>query len=372
MRKQEYSVEDFVLDPEFRKWVESPDRLSKSYWENYLKENPSKVQEVKLARKILLNMARNTMEIPENRVEGTWKNIDHAVDRMEKEVDDKKVIPLSSYSTIKRQETDIRPYSKNHQIYRMVGILALTLMLAFLANTFLHQEVTQPEPAQLVYEEHYAPPGVKSNLTLQDGSKVTLNSGSTLRYVKNFEADQRVLELEGEAYFEVAKDKNRPFMVKTGSVTTKALGTSFTIKAYENEALDIALLTGLVEVDLDLQQPQKINLVPGEALNIHMEEQEVKKQSFDKEKLMAWTKKTIIFDRTPIDELTRVLENWYGVEIVFANQPKKDLAVSGRFHDQTLENVLEGLSYSARFAFEIQKNQVTITFKTADAYVKCF
>jgi len=171
------------------------------------------------------------------------------------------------------------------------------------------------------------------------------------------------LELVGEAYFEVAKDSTRPFIVRTGQITTTALGTSFNIKAYQNEELNISLLTGLVEVGSEIGQFDKVNLVPGEVLNINLENQKFQKGQFDEEKSMAWIRKTILFDHAPIAEIIRVLENWYGVEIKFINRPKKDLMVSGLFRDQTLENVLEGLSYSARFEFEIQKDQVNIHFK---------
>ncbi len=363
MSKFDYTVEDFVLDPEFRKWVLSPEGSVKSYWEEYLKKNPSKLNDIKLARKILLNMARNSSEVSQSRLDAAWQKIDKAVREIHTDTLEKKVIPMDSRSTIKRHEYGFRSYSKHHQLYRMVGILALAFMLAVLANIVLPQAPVQLIEAPMIYEEHIAPPGVKSNLTLQDGSKVILNSGSSLRYIKNFEADQRVLELVGEAYFEVAKDSNRPFKVRTGSITTKALGTSFNIRAYENEDMAISLLTGLVSVDLNMDQPEKVNLFPGEALNISLDRQQFHKQGFKEEKLMAWTKKTILFDHAPIAEITRVLENWYGVRIEFTNRPNKDLEVSGLFRDQTLENVLEGLSYSARFEFDIKQDQVTITFK---------
>src|SRR5690606_35173877 len=129
-----------------------------------------------------------------------------------------------------------------------------------------------------------------------------------------------------------------------------ALGTSFNISAYENEELNISLLTGSVEVDMEMvDQHKTINLLPGEALSINTEREMFQKQRFDEEKLMAWTRKTIIFDNAPFAEIKRVLENWYGVQLRFSNRPGKDLVVSGIFRDQTLENVLEGLSYSARF-----------------------
>ena len=91
----------------------------------------------------------------------------------------------------------------------------------------------------------------------------------------------------GEAYFEVAKDSTRPFIVRTGQITTTALGTSFNIKAYQNEELNISLLTGLVEVGSEIGQFDKVNLVPGEVLNINLENQKFQKGQFDEEKSMA-------------------------------------------------------------------------------------
>jgi ferric-dicitrate binding protein FerR (iron transport regulator) len=211
-------------------------------------------------------------------------------------------------------------------------------------------------------ENHYAPPGVKANLTLQDGSKVILNSGSTLKYVKNFDSNQRVLELSGEAYFEVAEDQSRPFSVKTGSVTTTALGTAFLISSYENEPLDIALLNGKVAVSIDFGHEQEVMLTKGEGLKVDLRSKEVQSESFDPEKILAWTRKTIIFEKVSMFEVRRVLENWYGVKIEFQNRPSNDLEISGKFTDQSLENVLEGLSHSARFEFKFEKDKTTLKF----------
>lgn len=203
--------------------------------------------------------------------------------------------------------------------------------------------------------EHYAPPGVKANLSLKDGSKVVLNSGSTLRYIKNFESNRRVLELTGEAYFEVAEDKARPFSVKTGAVTTTALGTTFHISSYDDEPLDIALISGKVAVDIKLNESRRLNLEKGQGLEIDLSKDEIKSLSFDSEKLLGWTRKVIIFDEVSMFEIKRVLENWYGVNIDFINRPASDLEISGRFKDQSLENVLEGLSHSARFEYKLEK-----------------
>ncbi|WP_410267374.1 FecR family protein [Cyclobacterium sp.] len=364
MCKRDYTTEDFVLDPEFQKWVLSPDRATKTYWEGYTRENPRKQKEMMQARRLVLNMSRRAREVEEGRIEDTWNHIDQAVDKLQLEIQDKKVIPLDSSSTLRHFESrKSTGYHRSMQFYRLVGILVVAFTLSFLFNLFFPQPAPKIVEIPVVYEEHFAPPGVKSNLTLQEGSKVILNSGSSLRYIKNFESHQRVLELQGEAFFEVAKDVSRPFRVKTGPVTTTALGTSFNIKAFEKEPVAISLLTGLVEVDLDLESSRKRELEPGEGLQVDLDRDQVKEVAFNGDRVLAWTQKTIVFDHTPMPEIKRVLENWYGVKIRFSNQPKSDLELSGRFHDQTLKNVLEGLSYSARFDFRIEKDQVTLEFQ---------
>lgn len=364
MCKRNYNFEDFVLDPEFQKWVLSPDASSKAYWDSYLKKNPHKYKDIVMAREMVLNISRKSHDVKE-RVEANWQRIEQSINKLELGHPEKKVVPIDALSTLRQHKEPYRAYRRHHQLYRWAGILVIAFMLSILANQFLQQDSPQVVEVPVTYEEHYAPPGVKSNLTLRDGSKVILNSGSRLRYVKNFESHQRMLELEGEGYFEVAKDPNRPFKVKTESVTTTALGTSFTIKAYKNETLDISLLTGLVAIQVEMEQPQQVQLEKGEALQVDLNKSKVFKTRFDEKKRMAWTQRTILFEQTPIEEAIRVLENWYGVKIEVRNKPVKGVLLSGKFVDQTLKRVLEGLSYSARFEFQIAKDRVTLTFDSS-------
>lgn len=363
MCKCDYKVEDFVLDPEFQKWVLSPDASAKIYWDEYIRANPAKHKEIVLARKLVMNISRKAHQVEESRIEQTWGNIDQALDNIDYPKLERKVIPINSSTTLRKfEKTPDRRYHHSMQFYRLVGILALVFCLSILINIYFPQPVPVVAEIPIEYEEHFTPPGVKSNLTLQDGSRVILNSGSSLRYIKNFGPHRRLVELQGEAFFEIAEDKYRPFTVKTGPVATTALGTSFNIKAYENESLDISLVTGRVVVNHYRMQSQQVNLKKGEGLQIDLKDDRMKRVSFNKDRVLAWTNKTIVFERTPMPEIKRVLENWYGVTIRFSNAPKNDLEVSGRFQNQTLRNVLEGLSYSARFDFRIDKDKVTLVF----------
>ncbi|MDR7131603.1 ferric-dicitrate binding protein FerR (iron transport regulator) [Algoriphagus sp. 4150] len=362
--KEDFKVEDFVLDPDFRNWILFPENSNKKYWTKYLKENPSKYPDIIQAKKIILNLSRNTQEVSPERLENTWNNIHKATAAEQNQEDEQdNTVPLNAESTIRNFEPEYLRYIKANQLLKLAAVLVLGVMLVYLARIAFHQKAEFQAGIPVVIEDFNSPPGVKSSLTLSDGSKVILNSGSRLRYVKNFESDQRQVELEGEAFFEVAKDSSRPFRVKTGLVMTTAIGTSFNIKAYSGLPIDVSLTTGRVEVELNFKDKMLISLMPGEALNIDVENQNSNKALFNEEQVIAWTSKTIYFKETPFSEIKRVLENWYGVEIYLYNESSHEIEVSGAFKDQTLENVLEGLSYSARFDFEIEKDQVKIYFK---------
>ena len=168
--------------------------------------------------------------------------------------------------------------------------------------------------------------------------------------------------MEGEAFFNVVKDSLRPFTVVTREIKTIALGTSFNIKSYAQGALDISLLTGKVAVESSLEKMPYLTLTPGEAVNIDISSYQFVKGQFDEDLVAGWTKKLLVFQKTPLREAVRTLENWYGVTIEIHNQPRREVLFSGKFDNETLEIVLEGLSYAAKFHYEIYKDEVKIKF----------
>lgn len=358
-----YTVEDFVLDWEFRLWVLSPNVESNILWERLLNENPSHFSKVKIARDILLNLNIETHSITETESRKLWEVIDQETEGNSFEEIVKNVVPLNSGSTLKRYESQHKEGFRITQIYRVVAILIMAFGISMITNLIYPTPQPDVEVPLLVYEEHSTPPGVKSTLTLHDGSKVILNSGSTIKYVKNFEPDKRILYLNGEAFFEVMKDSLRPFSVITGDVMTTALGTSFNISAYNNEEQNISLLTGKVAVDVTMKSSKSVLLEKGEGLKVNLESEEVFKGPFNVDQEIGWTQKKIIFEKVKLTEAIRVIENWYGVKFIFQNKPNPTLLLSGIFHDETLENVLEGLSYTARFDFEIKDDVVFIKLK---------
>jgi transmembrane sensor len=362
-----YTVEDFALNQEFRAWVFYPSQSLNEYWERLFEKYPVQVKNAKIAKEILLNLSYPKYQFFERESLEVWERIDFETEEWEKnrqkQTKTVKVVSLNSQSLLEKYENSGKQINWFSQELRVAGILLFAFSLSLIFGLFFKSEPIKTEYiADLVYDEYSAPPGVKSTLTMQDGSKVWLNSGSSVRFIKNFEEDKRIIYLEGEAYFEVAKDSLRPFSVITGEVTTTALGTSFNISAYPHEDLKIALVEGKVAVEVVQTEDSRVLLEKGEALKINTNSGEVKKELFDSELVIAWTKKKIIFQGVKLAEAVRILENWYGIKFKFQNNPSPDLVLYGVFQDETLENILEGLSYSARFQYKIKKDEVKIIF----------
>jgi transmembrane sensor len=359
-----FTIEDFVFDTDFRNWVLHPDVESNIFWESQIANNPSQQKNIQLAMDYIIRMSIEGHELENGENEEIWSKIKHEINRDDLSEDDKKIIPIYPHLSKTDSFKQESGFTGLSQFYKLAIILLLTFGLAYLLPSVL---VKNPQPQLIVekidYEEHITPKGAKLNLTLSDGSKVYLNSRSVLRYVKGFEKDKRELFLDGEAFFEVSKDSLRPFSVVHNKVGVTALGTSFNVQAYPNENITISLFSGRVGVGSLNGIQKQLELEKGEGLSIKPEEGIWIKSKFDEEEVLAWTRKTIVFNDTPVAEAIRVLENWYGVEFKFQNKPRNGLLISGKFKNETLQNVLEGLAYTTKLDFSIEKEIITIKFK---------
>lgn len=356
------SVRDLVLNPEFRKWVLQNNPDSDKIWAGYLAKNPTAVQDVELARELLLDLFSNRYPLQDTEFQEIWQNVDTHTELETSPVNNQKVIPINHLSGTTQYKKRESKWYELRWISRIAAVLII-IGLGFLANTLVDPEPRAVQPVPISFKVYSTPPGVKSSVTLGDGTKVLLNSGSVLRFNENLFPDKREVFLEGEAFFEVHHDPNSPFTVKTGKVCTTALGTSFNVRAYEQENLLISLLTGKIAVGMPTENRDQIILEPRESLKILPKNGNFLKMGFDDDEVIGWTRKMIVFNNTELSTAIRTLENWYGVTFHYHNQPKSGMYLQGKFYNETLENVLDGLSYTAELNFQIEKNTVNITFK---------
>jgi len=207
-----------------------------------------------------------------------------------------------------------------------------------------------------------APMGVKLHFELPDGSMVHLNSQGEIKYIKDF-SERRVL-LEGEAYFDVAKDAERPFSVECRGTTTTALGTSFNIFS-QQEKVVISLASGKVKVDLGWADASPVFLTPGEQVSLDAAALTAEISHFDLYSTIAWKEGILLFDEDNLQEVVSKLQRWFGVEIEtigVQNINSSAWQYSGEFDNESLENVLEGIGYVKGFQYKISGKNVSLYF----------
>lgn len=237
---------------------------------------------------------------------------------------------------------------------------ALLILLAagyLLLRGKLVEEVAE-KPVEWVIKQ--APEGVKLQFELPDGSFVHLNSGSSLKFSREF--NDRNAFLEGEAYFDVVSDPQRPFKVECDEVTTTVLGTSFNIFSHQKEVV-VSVATGKVKVDFGGKGPSTVYLKPGEQVALDRDKETTEVSHFNLYKTIAWKEGVILFEESGLADIIDILQKWYGVEIeIVGIEDIRNVKweYSGEFDNETLENVLAGIGYVKGFRYKISGRKVKL------------
>ena len=247
-------------------------------------------------------------------------------------------------------------------VWKIAAVIALLVVTSF-TFYFLTQEKGGVRQVHLSVQQMVKnnPNGVKSHIMLPDGTNVWMNAASKISYAKGFSDTSRVITLSGEAYFEVVKDKKRPFRVISGPITTTALGTSFNINSYKKENIRVSLVTGKVDV-VKKGTKAHVTLTPGN--QAVADKSGLSVNAFFQDSTLAWKDGKIYFNDTYFEDMINVLEKWYDVKFVVKNvsEADKSMKAIGQFNNEPLENVLKVLSHSMDFEFEINEKIVTIKF----------
>ena len=205
----------------------------------------------------------------------------------------------------------------------------------------------------------YVPRKGEFSLVLSDGTKVYLNSDTRLIYPVIFEEGKREVELQGEAYFEVAHDSVCPFMVKTKDMTVKVLGTAFNVKSYADEnRIETTLVEGKVNI---IQGKQQLPLSPGEQIRYNPATGHLEKVKVNPLLYVSWKDGLFIFERQRLEDLFTILSRWYDVEIFFERQELKERLFTGDLKKYSDINVcLQMLELTNEIKFEIRGNTILV------------
>lgn len=256
--------------------------------------------------------------------------------------------------------SSLPPYLKTAAIIFVTAILAYLLVDPDDQNDFASADFITKTTAR----------GQKVTLTLADGTTVQMNSESTLTYPEKF-GHTREVTLTGEAFFMVARNEQKPFIVKSGTMTTKVLGTSFNIKAFENEPMAVTVASGKVQVFNNpiennpvgdpgdqsfLTGNAHVTLVQGQQAFYDVTKGSLKKRDVNATDFIAWKDGILKFDNTKLDKVLQTLSRWYGVDFVLQDDRLKDCTIIGEYHNESLISVLENLKFVLKIDYKFQED----------------
>ncbi|RPA68262.1 FecR family protein [Cyclobacteriaceae bacterium YHN15] len=343
MKFKDYDIEHFLTDEFFIQWVKNPNENNQHFWEKWISEHPEKRRVVQQAASIIRSIQsdQNT-GISDALYVDMFENIIKAEEKKE---------------PVKFKPDESNPWISIFSIRKIAAAVVLGFCIWISYDVMIKGVKIQTEIPQTLIVSRSNPAGKKSIISLSEGTKIHLNGESKIAYPEVFEKGLRTVELEGEAYFEVAKD-GRPFIVSVGDNAINVLGTSFNVRQNGAGGLAVALVEGKVKVNDRLGNQVLLN--PNEMLVIE-ETGKFYKSDFDLMEIIGWKDMYLIFNSDSFEEAKSKIENWYGVEIEVKGKISETWVYSGQYKEESLENVLRGISLTSGLKYSIKGRKVIIT-----------
>lgn len=335
----ENKIHNLLEDDSFRKFVVAGQFAEK--WNIWLQNNPGYNREFKIASKIIENIYSENQAVMSELKQRDIKN--RIKESLKKEIENKL-----------RHRSFIWKAAVVSLI--LVGSLAIALLFP---ERIDFREQDQPVIQKISKNN---PKGIKSIITFSDGSKAYLNAESSIKYPQLFSGNAREVELVGEAYFEINKDENHPFIIHTDQVQIKVLGTRFNVNAYpENDQVKVALVSG--KVALNSEQGDQLMLSPSEMfIYSTLGDRKYSIESFNSDHVVGWKDGILSFHNESLQYVFQKMERWYGVNILYDKNKSlyKDWMFTGKFENRSLEYILNTMNQEEIFDFKIENDKVII------------
>lgn len=321
---------------------------------------PSQRSSIDEARNFLLAMDFGR-EVPESIIRDIKFNFNAAIDRIEAERD---LRPAAARGAIARRTS--------RSAFRMVYAVAASILLLAVLGVyiFIRQDNARDLLTTLSFKEAKTPRGKQRHMVLRDGTQVWLNANSVLRYPRSFSGrDKREVYLAGEAYFDVAENKNKPFIVNTSGLSIKVLGTAFNVRSYEGDPMvETTLVRGKVTISTASEgDTHTVTLLPNQKALFSKESKTIAlQQTVNTDISTGWRNGWMIFENKPFSYIKETLERWYNVTIVMQDEKSLSCTFTAKFKDKTLEEVLDIFRNTESINYRIEGDHVTISGRLCD------
>lgn len=238
-----------------------------------------------------------------------------------------------------------------------IAAVVIIAMAAYFGFNNESQEVTMVETQ--------VPFGSSTMLKLPDGTYITLNSGSVLKYPSKFSKNSRDVYLNGEGYFEVTHDESQPFIVHANEIKVKVLGTKFNVSSFSNDSeISTVLFEGKVNVDNEAGTylNKDIQMSPSQMLVINKRSGKVELKNLEKTNIYkSWIENKLVFKNIEFAELVKKLERKYGVQIIIRSKSLKSYHFDGTFEKETIKEVLKIISETLPIKYKIEGKVIIIS-----------
>ncbi|SEK93020.1 FecR family protein [Parapedobacter koreensis] len=334
-----------IMNKGFRDWVINPNEERNYFWRKWMAEHPDATNVVKKAREFVDRISFKHEQLSDD----------------EKEALLGKIIASEKHQFKGSRTSDF--YSNVRWWMKVVAVLVLCFGLILLTDDFTSRIQIKPERFLNECKIIQTGKGQRHKEILPDGTTVYLNAESTLQFPLHFNAAIRRVELKGEAFFEVVRIDTVPFIVSAQGIETQVFGTSFNVRAVEEElATEVSLVSGKVSVDV-AGNKEGIGgsvLKPGEQFSYNWHLGKSEKHTFDIQEITAWKDGIIYLKDASLDDFIVKMENWYGVDFQVFGKASKEWRINGRYQNEELDNILKGLMFVYGISYKIDGDNVML------------
>lgn len=355
MNYQDYNVADFISDQSFINWVKEPDASSDKFWKEFLQQYPHRAEALQEAREFVSLMNFTDGALDDAAIIKMKSNIDLAL------LDPEEGLDAETQSFWRRGWFKVAA-----SVSILVIIGSLVLQFAFKRDDERFIETAFSNAGNQVLK---TVKGKRTVITLSDGTRIWLNTDSRIAYDRSFgKGNVREVFLDGEAFFDVAENKEKPFIVNTTSVAVKVLGTAFNVRAFKTDAtIEATLVRGKIALSTRDDQ-EDITLMPNQqAVYIKQSKQVILENEVNTQEYTSWKAGQLNFKDETFETIILDLERWYDVKIHVDNDEALQCRFSAKIDHKKLDEVLELFKAAGpSFDYKIEGKEVFITGNFCD------
>lgn len=248
--------------------------------------------------------------------------------------------------------------SEKRKVFKLRKSLAIAATIVTFLGLGILLKSTFFNAKTINYVSVTSPAGERINIVLPDSSVIFLNSGATIKYPEQFEANERNVQLTGEAFFQVKRNVNKPFIVHSGNFTTTVLGTSFNV-VNNNRKFQVTVRSGKVKVENTVSKKQFI-LEKNTQVVFNSVKDDLIKESVDAKIYTDWHKNILRFDAITAKEAFKRIEQWYNVKVCCESEAILNRRIRASYEDEPIDKVLKSMEFMIGIQYTIEKDSILI------------